>query len=72
MTAPVAAAATGRSRPQVYRAIEQLETAGVLIPARRPGPTGLGTSDGGKRLTTARFRGWPPRPFRPAAFAARI
>lgn len=32
MTAPVAAAATGRSRPQVYQAIGQLETAGVLIP----------------------------------------
>jgi Fic family protein len=32
LTAPVAAAATGRSRPQVYQAIEQLETAGVLVP----------------------------------------
>lgn len=32
LTAPVAAAATGRSKPQVYQALEQLETAGVLKP----------------------------------------
>ncbi|MEN8376813.1 MAG: Fic family protein [Gemmatimonadota bacterium] len=32
ITAPVAAAATGRSRPQVYRALEQLEESGVLRP----------------------------------------
>jgi len=32
VTAPVAAAATGRSRPQAYQAIGQLETAGVLVP----------------------------------------
>jgi Fic family protein len=30
VTASVAAAATGRSKPQVYRALEQLEAAGVL------------------------------------------
>lgn len=32
LTAAVAAEATGRSQPRVYEAIEQLETAGVLIP----------------------------------------
>jgi Fic family protein len=32
ITAPVAAAATGRSKPQVYEAIEQLQAAGVLVP----------------------------------------
>jgi Fic family protein len=32
LTAPVAAAATGRSRAPVYEAIAQLEAAGVLIP----------------------------------------
>lgn len=32
ITAPVAAAATGRSKPAVYQAIAQLESAGVLIP----------------------------------------
>lgn len=31
ITAPVAAAATGRSKPQVYAALEQLEAAGVLV-----------------------------------------
>jgi Fic family protein len=38
ITAPVAAAATGRSKPQTYQALETLETAGVLIrlsPGRR-------------------------------------
>lgn len=32
ITAPVAAASTGRSKPQVYRALEQLASAGVLAP----------------------------------------
>ena len=32
ITAPVAAAATGRSRAPVYEAIAQLEAAGVLVP----------------------------------------
>lgn len=32
LTAPVAAAAIGRSKPQVYEALEQLQTAGVLTP----------------------------------------
>ena len=32
ITAPVAAAAIGRSKPQIYKALEQLETAGVLVP----------------------------------------
>lgn len=32
LTGPVAAAATGRSKPRVYQAIESLEQAGVLIP----------------------------------------
>lgn len=32
ITAPVAAAATGRSRPQIYQAIDTLESAGILIP----------------------------------------
>jgi len=32
ITAPVAAAAIGRSRPQVYQALAQLEESGVLIP----------------------------------------
>jgi Fic family protein len=35
LTAPVAAAATGRSKPQIYRAIELLEESGVLIPLSR-------------------------------------
>ena len=32
ITAPVASAVTGRSKPQIYEAIEQLQTAGVLTP----------------------------------------
>jgi len=32
ITAPVAAAASRRSKPQVYEAIKQLESAGVLVP----------------------------------------
>lgn len=32
ITGPVAAAATGRSKPQIYAALEQLEAAGVLVP----------------------------------------
>jgi Fic family protein len=32
IAAPVAAAATGRSKAQVYQALEQLEKAGILIP----------------------------------------
>ncbi len=32
ITAPVAAAGTGRSKPQVYQALRALEAAGVLIP----------------------------------------
>jgi Fic family protein len=32
ISAPVAAAVTGRSKPQVYEALDQLESAGVLIP----------------------------------------
>jgi Fic family protein len=35
ITAPVAAAATGRSRPQIYQAVETLQAAGVLIPLSR-------------------------------------
>jgi len=32
ITAPVAAVAAGRSKPQIYKALEQLEAAGVLVP----------------------------------------
>ncbi|HET9985753.1 MAG TPA: Fic family protein [Longimicrobiales bacterium] len=32
ITAPVASAATGRSKPQTYQALETLERAGVLVP----------------------------------------
>jgi len=32
LTAPVAAAATGRAKAAIYQAIEQLESAGVLVP----------------------------------------
>ena len=32
ITAPVAAAATGRSRPQIYEGLRQLQAAGVLMP----------------------------------------
>ena len=35
ITAPVAAAATGRSRPQIYQAIEALQDAGILIALSR-------------------------------------
>lgn len=37
LAAPIAAAATGRSRPQVYQAIEQLVSAGILVPAGQAG-----------------------------------
>jgi hypothetical protein len=37
ITAPIAVAATRRSRPQVYAAGEQLVAAGILIPAGRAG-----------------------------------
>jgi Fic family protein len=32
ITAPVAAAVTGRSKPAIYQALQQLESAGVLLP----------------------------------------
>jgi hypothetical protein len=32
ITAPGAAAVTGRSKPQIYEALEQLQAAGVLVP----------------------------------------
>jgi Fic family protein len=32
ITAPVAAAVTGRSKPQIYEALERLQAAGVLVP----------------------------------------
>jgi hypothetical protein len=32
ISAPIAAAVTGRSKPQIYEALEQLEAAGVLTP----------------------------------------
>lgn len=32
ISAPVAAAATGRSKPQIYQGLAQLESAGVLVP----------------------------------------
>jgi len=32
ITAPVAAAITNRSKPQIYQAITQLESAGILMP----------------------------------------
>jgi hypothetical protein len=35
ITAPVAAAAARRSKPQIYEAIDQLEAAGVLAPLSR-------------------------------------
>lgn len=35
ITAPIAAATTGRSKPQVYQALSQLEEAGVLEPLTR-------------------------------------
>ncbi|HEX7048927.1 MAG TPA: Fic family protein [Longimicrobiales bacterium] len=35
ITAPVAAAATGRSKPSVYQALRQLESAGILMPLSR-------------------------------------
>ena len=35
ITAPVAAAATGKSKPTVYQALDQLEGAGVLEPLSR-------------------------------------
>ena len=35
ITAPIAAAAVGRSKPQIYEAIDQLEAAGVLLPLSR-------------------------------------
>ncbi len=35
ITAPVAAAVTGRSKPQIYEALSQLESAGVLAPLSR-------------------------------------
>jgi predicted DNA-binding transcriptional regulator AlpA len=37
ITAPIAIAATGRSRPQVYEAVEQLTAAGVLRPVGMAG-----------------------------------
>lgn len=37
ITAPIAAVATGRSRPQVYEAVEHLEAAGVLTAAGKAG-----------------------------------
>lgn len=37
ITAPIATTAIGRSKPQVYEAVEQLRAAGVLIPAGKAG-----------------------------------
>lgn len=46
ITAPIAGAATGRSRPQVYEAVEQLEAAGVLKAAGKAGRARVYEVDG--------------------------
>lgn len=46
ITAPIAAAATHRSKPQVYEAVEQLRAAGVLLPAGKAGRAAVYEPDG--------------------------
>ncbi|HEX6372105.1 MAG TPA: hypothetical protein VF006_24490 [Longimicrobium sp.] len=42
ITAPVAAAVTGWSKPAIYQALEELESVGVLVPLTQSQRTGYG------------------------------
>jgi Fic family protein len=57
ITAPIAAAATRRSKPQVYNAIEVLQAAGVLRPAGKAGRAAVYEADGLLALLAALERG---------------
>lgn len=57
ITAPIAVAATSRSRPQVYEAVEQLETAGVLQHSGNAGRARVYEADGLITLLAALERG---------------
>ena len=46
ITAPVAAAVTGGSRPQIYKAIQDLQTAGFSFPLRKENETSPGEAAG--------------------------
>jgi hypothetical protein len=57
ITAPIAAAAVQRSKPQVYAAIEQLVAAGVLVSAGKAGRTQVYEAAGLIDLISALERG---------------
>ena len=57
ITAPIAAAATQRSRPQVYEAIDQLQAAGVLATAGKAGRAAVYEANGLLALLAALERG---------------
>jgi Fic family protein len=57
ITAPIAAAATQRSKPQVYEAVEQLRAAGVLMAAGKAGRAVVYEADGLLALLAALERG---------------
>ena len=57
ITAPIAAAETQRSKPQVYEAIQQLQTAGVLASAGKAGRAAVYEADGLLALLAALERG---------------
>jgi Fic family protein len=57
ITAPIAAAATRRSKPQVYEAVEQLQGAGVLRAAGKAGRAAVYEADGLLALLAALERG---------------
>jgi hypothetical protein len=57
ITAPIAAAAVQRSKPQVYAAIEQFVAAGVLVSAGKAGRTQVYEAAGLIDLISALERG---------------
>lgn len=62
ITAPVAAAATGRAKPRVYQAIASLEEAGVLIPLSQRRRNRSWEADGLLSLLEGLEAGELPRP----------
>lgn len=61
ITAPVAAAATGRAKPRIYQALASLEDAGVLIPLTKKRRNRSWEADGLLSLLEGLEAGEPPR-----------
>ncbi len=61
ITAPVAAAATGRAKPRIYQALESLQEAGVLLPLTKKRRNQSWEAEGLLSLLEGLEAGEPPR-----------